>query len=655
MEYNELLERFRALADVTEEDSSDCIIDEFGVSYSKDGKRLIKGNDIEEYFVKDGTEIICCGAFQDCHELSAIHFPSSLRFIGAYAFHSASLKQLNLNEGLLAIDKFAFAYVCDSEFDLTLPNSLVFLGEYSFMKTSIKTLNIGNSLKKIGYYVFGGCGQLKNIVLNDSVEYIGDCAFAYCGIDTFIIPKSVKEIDGNPFLEIKNIISESDCFTVEDDALYTSDKKRLIACFSNKKEYYVQAPTEIIGDASFKRTDVEEIVLPETVKEIGLFAFGSKLKSVNIPHGVTKISNYAFWGTEIETIELPDSITEIGEGAFTHSHLKTIKLPCNLETIGDSAFSGCFDLESITLPPTIRYIGSDAFNGCNKIMQVIVPKSVSTIGAFAFPRTTDVQIEKESSSFDVSDDIVYSADGKTVLRLNGLLKEVTVKEGVETIGEGAFAHSIIEKIHLPSTLKTIGASAFEDCFKLESPSLPPSLTCIEYCAFNGCHFDSITLHEGISYIGAECFSLTRLKHIKLPSTLKEIEEKQFSCCSDLESVIISSGTERIGDGAFNGCNKLKTIEIPQSVVSIGDAAFRGCRGLVEIHLPPIKEIPKMLFQYDCNLKDIHIPDTVEKIGDYAFVDVKPNYNIMSSKIKELVKKSLKEECDDVIIESNCPF
>ena len=63
----------------------------------------------------------------------------------------------------------------------------------------------------------------------------------------------------------------------------------------------------------------------------------------------------------------------------------------------------------------------------------------------------------------------------------------------------------------------------------------------------------------------------------------------------------------------------------------------------------------MLFQYDCNLKDIHIPDTVEKIGDYAFVDVKPNYNIMSSKIKELVKKSLKEECDDVIIESNCPF
>ena len=212
MEYNELLERFRALADVTDEDSRDCIIDEYGVSYSKDGKRLIKGNDIEEYFVKDGTEIICCGAFQDCHELSAIHFPSSLRFIGAYAFHSSSLKQLNLNEGLLAIDKFAFAYVCDSEFDLTLPNSLVFLGEYSFMKTSIKTLNIGNSLKKIGYYVFGGCGQLKNIVLND-VEYIGDCAFAYCGVDTFIIPKSVKEIDGNPFLEIKNIISESDIET----------------------------------------------------------------------------------------------------------------------------------------------------------------------------------------------------------------------------------------------------------------------------------------------------------------------------------------------------------------------------------------------------------------------------------------------------------
>ena len=652
---SKILENYFVNADLTQDDLNYGILDEYGVCYSKDGKRLLKGVNIDKYSIKEGTEVICSSAFHDCKELTSVQFPSSLRFIGAYAFHSAGLEQLNLNEGLLAIDKFAFAYVCDSEFELSLPNSLVFLGEYSFMKTSIKALNVGNSLKKIGYYVFGGCRQLKNIVLNDSVEYIGDCAFAYCGVDTFIIPKSVKEIDGNPFLEIKNIISESDCFTVEDDTLYTSDKKRLIACFSNKKKYYVHAPTEIIGDTSFKRTDVEDIVLPETVKEIGVFAFGSKLKSVNIPHGVTKISNYAFWGTEIETIELPDSITEIGEGAFTHSHLKTIKLPSNLETIGDNAFSGCFDLESISLPPTIRYIGSDAFNGCNKIMKVIVPKNVSTIGAFAFPRTTDVQIEKESSSFDVSDDIVYSADGKTVMRLNGLLKEITVKEGVETIGEGAFAHSVIEEIHLPSTLKTIGVSAFEDCVYLKSPALPPSLTSIEYRAFNGCYFDFITLHEGISYIGAECFSLTRLKHIKLPSTLKEIEEKLFSCCSDLESVIISSGTERIGDGAFNGCYKLKTVEIPQSVVCIGEAAFRGCRGLGEIHLPPIKEIPKMLFQFDCNLKDIHIPDTVEIIGEFAFVDVKPNYNTMSPKIKELVKKSLQVECDDDIIESNCPF
>ena len=650
-----VIEQLIILANVTQDDIDNSVVDEFGVHYSNDGKRLIKGADIEEYCIKDGTEIICCSAFKDCKELSIIHFPSSVRYIGDYAFHSTYLKQLKLNEGLVGIGKLVFAFWSGVELDLTLPNSLTYLGEEAFMKSDIRTLDMGKGLKRIKYYAFGGCAMLKSIILNESVEYIGDSAFSYCGIDTFVIPKSVKEIDGNPFLEINSIVSESDSFIVEDDALYTADKKRIIACFSKKKKYIVQAPTEIIGKSCFKRTDIEEVVLPETVTEIGEFAFGSELKSINIPQRVTKISSYAFWGTDVETIELPNGIKEICDGTFVNSRLNTINLPSNLETIGDNAFQNCYNLESISFPPSLKHIGNDAFNGCIKLERVYVPKSVSELGAYAFPRTTEVIIDDESISYNAFDGVVYSSDGKTAIRLNGLQKEVTIKEGVEIIGEGAFCESDVEIVHLPSTLRIIEASAFESCYKLQSPSLPPSVIRIGWRAFSGCIFDSINLHEGITEIESECFSTSDIKHIKLPSTLIEIEDKLFSCCFELETVEISEGTERIGDGAFNCCHKLKSIKIPQSINSIGEAAFRNCGQLVEIQLPPIKEIPNYLFQYDTNLKRIHIPNTVEKVGKDAFMEVKPNYDIMPPRVKELIKGNCCDDCVEIEPIEECPF
>ena len=74
-----VIEQLIILANVTQDDIDNSVVDEFGVHYSNDGKRLIKGADIEEYCIKDGTEIICCSAFKDCKELSIIHFPSIRR------------------------------------------------------------------------------------------------------------------------------------------------------------------------------------------------------------------------------------------------------------------------------------------------------------------------------------------------------------------------------------------------------------------------------------------------------------------------------------------------------------------------------------------------------------------------------------------------
>lgn len=67
-----------------------CWKDEYGVEYSEDGKRLLSApSDIEEYVVKEGTQVICDGAFCGCEKLYSIVIPESVAVIGGWAFKHA--------------------------------------------------------------------------------------------------------------------------------------------------------------------------------------------------------------------------------------------------------------------------------------------------------------------------------------------------------------------------------------------------------------------------------------------------------------------------------------------------------------------------------------------------------------------------------------
>ena len=87
--------------EVTEEDLSNAWIDEFGVIYSADGKKLLRVSedfiDCNVYSIRTGTIVICDEAFADCYNLSCLNMPKSIRIIGAGAFDDCySLKDLHL-------------------------------------------------------------------------------------------------------------------------------------------------------------------------------------------------------------------------------------------------------------------------------------------------------------------------------------------------------------------------------------------------------------------------------------------------------------------------------------------------------------------------------------------------------------------------------
>ena len=132
-------------------------------------------------------------------------------------------------------------------------------------------------------------------------------------------------------------------------------------------------------------------------------------------------------------------------------------------------------------------------------------------------------IKNSNPNFIAVDGMLMSADRKILFRCVNDDKEIVVKDGVETIAQGAFCGRVkMEKVILPGSLKTI---------------------CND--AFSGCHsIDNIVIPEGVSSIGVGSFEFCRnLKTMKLPSSLKEIGPGAFEHSDKLQNFIYPEDME----------------------------------------------------------------------------------------------------------------
>ena len=143
-----------------------------------------------------------------------------------------------------------------------------------------------------------------------------------------------------------------------------------------------------------------------------------------------------------------------------------------------------------------------------------------------------------------------------------LIKSVTIKNGVTSIGDHAFYCCFyLTSVTIPSSVTSIGDDAFESCFDLTSITIPGSVTSIGSSAFLNC---------------------TGLTSITIPDSVTSIGEGAFGGCSNLESIDIPDKVTSIGSDAFDGCSNLISVTIGNSVTDIGYYAFQGCYKLVEV-------------------------------------------------------------------------
>ena len=207
-----------------------------------------------------------------------------------------------------------------------------------------------------------------------------------------------------------------------------------------------------------------------------------------------------------------------------------------------------------------------------------------------------------------------------------------------TIGEEMFYQSKLKTVVIPANATTIGNSAFEQCASLISIDIPANVETIGTAAFKGCSslttvtFEKESQLKTISggysnpnYYGvfSDCTALTS---IKIPASVKTIEEAAFKGCSSLATVTFEKGSQlkTIGgdsysSGAFSDCTALTSIEIPASVETIEAAAFRGCSKLATVTFEKASQLKTISTAFSfCPITSIEIPASVETIEAAAF-------------------------------------
>ncbi len=333
--------------------------------------------------VEEGTYAINEEAFLNQTNLIDIEVPESVERIGYNAFKGTSwesAKPLNqpiyINDILYKFNRAWKLYESDKRDVFTVEEGTKSISSGAFTQASLfKTIVLPESLEHIGSWAFDSMLETEKIIIpqNGKLEHIASAAFYGCyDLAEISLPQNLKQIDGNAFCSCPSLKSLTipasvevlgitpfepnsfDFFEIEEgNGNYCSDENGIV--YNKDKTVVYTSP---------KKLELDELILPETVKEIGIQAFAvSGIKNIVLPKGVSKIGFEAFTESAIESINIPYGVKSIEERAFYMcSSLKYIETPKSVKSINTKAFYLCNNLKEIVIPEEVIYINDDALD-----------------------------------------------------------------------------------------------------------------------------------------------------------------------------------------------------------------------------------------------------------------------------------------------------
>lgn len=171
--------------------------------------------------------------------------------------------------------------------------------------------------------------------------------------------------------------------------------------------------------------------------------------------------------------------------------------------------------------------------------------------------------------------------GKDVVEIDGGISRqaqftgIILPDTVKVLREAAFSFcTALVEVQFGSGLETIEKDAFIGCSALTEIAFNEGLQKIGYNSFSTCaSLKKITISSTVKEIDDGAFSMTGLKTVVVPGTVRSIGVKTFSHCDELESVVIEDGVTTILEKAFGYNEALQTVTIPESVTVIERSIF----------------------------------------------------------------------------------
>lgn len=297
-----------------------------------------------------------------------------------------------------------------------------------------------------------------------------------------------------------------------------------------------------------------DIKIPETVENIGAYAFGYYCNE-ELDDALAKIPGAtisSFLGGAAQEYAADNEITFIDTTDYS-SFFEYAQLTD--DTVAITAFKGCDFSENIKIPSEINGFKVTSLKDFvfenTDVESIVIPSSVEEISDTAFEGAkalTSIIVE-DGGSFSSYGGALYNKSLTELLKYPEGAVQISFPETVNTIGKNAFRYSSAEAVELPDSITSIGEGAFAFS-SVKTVSLPEIKTIPDWC-FMGCE---------------------ALSEITIPETVETVGENAFRDCKVLTEIDLPVGIKTIGAGSFHGTGA-EAVLIPQGVSSVGEKAF----------------------------------------------------------------------------------
>ena len=321
--------------------------------------------------------------------IESVSIPNSVVAIAGDTIHNdkgafsycKQLKYVTIGNRVKTIAERVFSN-CSSLTSVTIGGSVTSIQQNAFLNcSSLSEIDIPSNVISIGEDAFRGCNALQKVTFHEGLQSIGKGAFMGTPITSICIPNSVTSIAGDTIHQNRGAFSY--CSKLETviigDGLKTIAERVFHNCTSLTSITIGSSVASIQQNAFLNCSSLSEIDIPSSVISIGEDAFKgcNALQKVTFHEGLQSIGKGAFMGTPITSICIPNSVTSIAgdtihnkNGAFANcTKLETIILGTGITKIREYSFYNCSSIKQVHYTGTTDQWNAVYFEGSNDYLK----------------------------------------------------------------------------------------------------------------------------------------------------------------------------------------------------------------------------------------------------------------------------------------------